>query len=255
MSLFFSGLFWVLGLMMVTAVLAVILRKARQRFGREANNEVAGQVFTIVGGVNVVIAAFVLISLFDATDKADENTYQEANALVAVRWASESLAEPARSRVEELTQSYANEVVQVEWPALRAGGPVGGQGWELLSELQGEVERVPTRTDREENSRIEASTQLWNVYQARQDRLNASGNGVSAIVWFAILVGSAMSVGLMFMFGGPGVYSYAVIVSMLSGAIALMLFAIYQLQDPFSGGASVGPDAYVAALTRLARSG
>ena len=91
MSLFLNGLLWVGGLMAATGVLAVVLRKARQRDGREANNEVAGQVFTIVGGVNVVIAAFVLISLFDAMDKAEDTTYEEANALVAVQWAGNSL--------------------------------------------------------------------------------------------------------------------------------------------------------------------
>ncbi|MEV6283721.1 hypothetical protein [Kribbella sp. NPDC051770] len=255
MTMTFSGLFWVVGLMIVTAVLAVILRKARQRFGREANNEVAGQVFTIVGGVNVVIAAFVLISLFDATSSAKDNTYQEANSLVAVRWASDSLAEPARSKIEDLAQQYATQVAEEEWPDLRTGAPVSERGWELLSQLQNEVERVPTKTDREEDSRVEASTQLWNVYQARQVRLNSAGSGVSAVVWFAIVVGSVMSIGLMFMFGGPGVYSYAVIVAMLSGAIALMVFAIYQLQNPFSGGANVGPDAFVAALSRLSRGG
>jgi hypothetical protein len=64
-----------------------------------------------------------------------------------------------------------------------------------------------------------------------------------------------MSVALMFMFGGPGMYSYAFIVSMLSGAIGLLLFAIYQLQNPFGGGAGVGPDAFLSALSRLTDGG
>jgi heme/copper-type cytochrome/quinol oxidase subunit 2 len=121
MNLYLSGLFWVVGVMVLTAVLAVVLRKARQREGREANNEVAGQVFTVVGGVNVVIAAFVLISLFDAMDKAQDTTYQEANALVAVQWASEALAEPTRTKVHDLTASYASIVSDDEWPAMKAG--------------------------------------------------------------------------------------------------------------------------------------
>src|SRR5688500_11712043 len=131
MNLVVSGLFWVVGVMLVTAVLAFVLRRARQRVGREANNEVAGQVFTVVGGVNVVIAAFVLISLFDAMDKAQDTTYDEANALVAVQWASESLAEPERSKVQQLTRSYATVVSEQEWPDMRAGRPVHPEGWEL----------------------------------------------------------------------------------------------------------------------------
>ncbi|NEA30472.1 DUF4239 domain-containing protein [Streptomyces sp. SID13031] len=255
MNLFLTGVFWVVGVMLVTAVLAVILRRARQRVGREANNEVAGQVFTVVGGVNVVIAAFVLISLFDAMDKAQDTAYEEANALVAVQWAGESLAEPDRSEVAKLTRSYATVVSEQEWPDMQAGLPISAEGWTLLSNLQTAVERAKTTTERQESSRVAAASQVWNVYQARQVRLNSAGSGVSSVVWFAIMVGSLMSVALMFMFGGPGVYSYAIIVSMLSGAIGLLLFAIYQLQNPFSGGASVGPDAFVSALARLSHGG
>jgi hypothetical protein len=255
MNLYLSGSLWVVGVMAFTAVLAVVLRKARHREGREANNEVAGQVFTVVGGVNVVIAAFVLISLFDAMDKAQDTTYQEANALVAVQWSSESLAEPTKTKVHELTTSYASIVSEDEWPAMKSGATVGDKGWQVLTSLQDQIEHAKTTTERQENARVDAAAQVWNVYQARQTRLNSSGSGVSSVVWFAIAIGSVMSVALMFMFGGPGVYSYAAIVSMLSGAIGLVLFAIYQLQNPFSGGASVGPDAFVAALTRLSRSG
>jgi len=255
MSLFVSGVLWVGGVMLVTGVVAIVLRKIRQRVGREANNEVAGQVFTIVGGVNVVIAAFVLISLFDGMDSAEKTTYTEANALVAVRWSGNALAEPARSQVEKLTKEYATEVAEREWPAMRDGREVSAQGWTLLAELQRTVEQAKTATQRQEDSRAEAATQIWAVYQARQDRLNSSGSGVSSVVWFAILIGSVMSVSLMFMFGGPGLYSYAFIVSMLAGAIGLLLFAIYQLQNPFSGGANVGPEAFLSALARLGDSG
>jgi hypothetical protein len=255
MSLFVSGLLWVGGVMIVTAILAVALRRWRQREGLASNNEVAGQVFTVVGGVNVVIAAFVLISLFDGMDTADKTTYDEANALVAVQWAGNSLAAADRARIQTLTRSYATEVSEREWPAMRSGREVGSEGWTVLAELQRTVEQAKTTSERQEDRRVEAANQVWNVYQARQLRLTSSGSGVSAVVWFAILIGSVMSVALMFMFGGPGLYSYAFIVSMLSGAIGLLLFAIYQLQNPFSGGADVGPDAFLSALARLSDSG
>lgn len=255
MNLYLSGTLWVVGVMIATGVLAVVLRKARQKEGREANNELAGQVFTVVGGVNVVIAAFVLISLFDAMDNAQETAYEEANALVGVKWASSSLPEPARTEITQLTRSYAIEVADREWPALREGRPVGTEGWDLVGELQHAVDSAATKNDRQEAARVEAATQVWNVYQARQQRINAASDGVTSVVWFAILVGSVMSISLMFMFGGPKVMSYAIIVSMLAGSIGLLLFAIQQLQNPFSGEASVGPEAFTAALARLKQGG
>ncbi|MEV8378986.1 hypothetical protein AB0P21_39980 [Kribbella sp. NPDC056861] len=255
MNLYVSGILCVAGTMIATGVLAVVLRRARQVEGREANNELAGQVFTVVGGVNVVIAAFVLISLFDATDQAQDNSYAEANALVATQWSVDSLPSATSRRVHELTKSYAQIVAGKEWATMADGGEVGQQGWDVLAELQTTIQQAKTTTERQEQSRAEAANQVWKVYEARQTRLNSSGSNVSSVVWFAILIGSIMSVALMFMFGGPGLISYSFIVSLLAGAIGLMLFAIYQLQNPFSGGASIGPDAFVAALARLTTGG
>jgi hypothetical protein len=42
-----------------------------------------------------------------------------------------------------------------------------------------------------------------------------------------------------------------ILMSAMAGTIALLLFAIYQLQNPFSGGAKIGPDAFNSVLGRL----
>jgi hypothetical protein len=41
------------------------------------------------------------------------------------------------------------------------------------------------------------------------------------------------------------------VVSTLTATLTLLLFAIYQLQNPFTGGAAVGPGAFQSALERL----
>lgn len=255
MGLYLMGFVWVGGVMIAAAALAVALRRRGQLEGEEANNGPAGQVFSIVGGVNVVVAAFVLISLFDSADKAEQTTYVEANALVAVYWATDSLPEPGRTQIQRQVRSYAIVVAEREWPDMRAGRPVDAAGWDQLNRLRATVDRTRTANDWQEARRAEASTQLWNVYQARQERLNASGSGVSNVVWFAILVGSLMAVALPFLFGGARMVAHAIVVSMLAGAIALLLFAIYQLQNPYSGGASVGPEAFTAAVARFGPGG
>ena len=51
--------------------------------------------------------AFVLISLFDAAGTASADSYREANTLVAIDWAGDSLPEPARGQIHALSQAYA----------------------------------------------------------------------------------------------------------------------------------------------------
>ena len=52
-------------------------------------------------------------------------------------------------------------------------------------------------------------------------------------------------------FGGPNLVSQLLITITLSSTLVLLLFAIYQMQNPFSGGVHIQPDAFSSALDRL----
>jgi hypothetical protein len=235
----------------VAGAIAFFLRRRFEREGRSENNESAGQVFTIVGGLHAVLIAFVLIGLFDAVGAARDNASREANSLVAMTWASDSLPEPQRTEVENLAGTYANQVIDQEWPKLRAGAPVDDTAWSTLQQLKSVIASAPTTYGWETDRKNEAASQLWTVYQDRQTRVDEDSQGVGAVIWLALGIGSLLSVALAMMFGGPKEHAHVMIIAALAGTMALLIFAIYQLQNPFAGGASVGPEAFRSALERL----
>lgn len=251
MNIYVTGTIWVLGAAVLTGVIAFLVRRQRVDEDRDQDTSMASTVFTLVGGLHAVLLVFVLIALFDATSTAEDDAVREADGLVAISWAGDSLPEPARTRIHELCQSYAATVVEQEWPRMREGEQVEGDGWAKLDDLRLAIEQVPPADDWQQDRKAEAANQLWEVYQARQDRLNAIGSGVSTVVWFALILGSLMSMALPYLFGATKLRAYVVTVSILGATIALLLFAIFQLQNPFSGGASVEPEAFEAALDRL----
>jgi hypothetical protein len=71
------------------------------------------------------------------------------------------------------------------------------------------------------------------------------------VVWFALVAGAIMAVALPILFGGPKPATHILIVSILAATMALLLFATQQLQNPYGGGAQVGPTAFESALDRL----
>jgi len=251
MSVFVVGMIWVIGISALASAVAYVIRRFGEDEGREGNNEPASAVFTLVGGLQAVLMAFVLIGLFDAVSTTDADTYREANSLVAVSWAGESLPEPSRSEIRSLTEDYADIVIDQEWAQLRNGDEVDGTGWAKLDELRLAIEGAQPADDWQEERRLEAATQLWEVYQARQDRLNAAGDGVSTVVWFALIAGSVLTLALPYLFGGTRLVTHIIIASTLAATITLLMFSIYQMQNPFSGGASLEPDAFRSALQRL----
>lgn len=249
MNLYVAGLMWVIGVALVAGSLAYLVRRIGATEGVVENNEAAGQVFTLVGGLQAVLVAFVLISLFDATSAAEDGAYREADSLVAAVWAADALSTP---EVSAEARRYMREVITQEWPRMREGKEVSQAGWSTLDRLRTEVDRAPATDEWTTDQKKEAATQLWQVYQERQSRLNAATDeGVNSVVWFALVVGAVMAVALPILFGGPKPATHIFIVSILAGTMALLLFATQQLQNPYGGGAQVGPGAFESALERL----
>jgi hypothetical protein len=251
LSIYVSGALWVLGAAVISAVLVVVTRRFGSEEVGEKNLGAGGSVFSIVAGLHVVLAAFILISLFDAANGAEEQVQKEANALVAVDWASDSLPEPAKSAVDELIRDYVSIVVQDEWPRMREGENVDNQGWLTLNRLRETISTAAPNGDWQEDRKAEAANQLWNVYQARQERLDAADNGVNPVVWLALLIGTVLSLLFPYLFGGPTLISQLLITVTLTSTLVLLLFAIHQLQNPFDGGVLIPSDAFSSALDRL----
>ncbi|MEV6911999.1 hypothetical protein [Amycolatopsis sp. NPDC051071] len=254
MGIYLTGIAWVVGAAVVAGFVGYLVRRFGWDEGRPDNNDAAGQVFTIVGGLHAVLVAFILISLFDSTSAAREGAYREADSLVAAVWAADSLGPEVKDEVRKLSAEYMITVEQQEWPLMAEGGEtVPDTGWTQLDQLRKAVDKAATDDDWVRERKTEATTQLWQVYEARQDRLSAvEGGKVGGVVWFALILGSLISVLLPNLFGGTRLAAHLVIVSTLAGTITLLLFAIYQLQNPFGGGVRIPPDAFTAARARIA---
>ncbi|UMP01218.1 DUF4239 domain-containing protein [Amycolatopsis sp. EV170708-02-1] len=253
MGIYLTGIAWVVGAAALAGLVGYLVRKFGWDEGRPDNNDAAGQVFTIVGGLHAVLVAFILISLFDSASAAREGSYHEADSLVAAVWAADSLGTEVKDEVRKLSAEYITTVERKEWP-LMAGGQttLPDLGWTQLDRLRKAVDKAPSDDDWLRERKTEANTQLWQVYEARQDRLNAVvGGRVGGVVWFALILGSLVSALLPNLFGGTRLAAHLVIVSTLAGTVTLLLFAIYQLQNPFGGGVRIPPDAFTAALARI----
>jgi vacuolar-type H+-ATPase subunit I/STV1 len=251
MNVYVGGAIWVIGVAALAAAGTILFHRFRLSGARSGSDAVA-TVFGLVGGLHAVVMAFVLISLFDTVSTVKGGAQSEANGLVAVYWASDSLPEPAKIQIQELSRTYARTVIDQEWPSMRDGDPVTGSGWSLLDRIRAAIDAAQVDSDWQTERKTEAASQLWSVYEARQARLNAAGDsGVSAVVWIALIAGSVLSISLPYLFDSPNLIAHAMLMFALAGTIALMLFAIYQLQNPFSGGAQVGPDAFNSVIERF----
>lgn len=251
---YLAGLLWLVAAAAAATGIGYLvwrIRPGRAARPTKQDDTATSAVFTMVSGLHAVVMVFVLIDLFDAAVTAEDDSYREANSLVAVSWASDALPEPARSQIHTLSRAYANTVIEQEWPRMRNAEQVEATGWAQLDDVRQAIQQANTTDQWQQDQRTEAATRLWEVYQARQDRLNAANNGISAVLWFVLIIGSLMAMAVPWLFRGTNLLTHLLVVSTLAATIVLVLFAIYQMQNPFSGGAEIDPEAFQAVLDRL----
>jgi hypothetical protein len=251
MSVYLIGPLWMLGAMVIAAGLMITVRRYVPEAHRRASDDAASRVFTVVTGLEAVLIAFVLISLFDGVGSARSGSYQEADSLVAVYWDANLLPAATTVKIQKLAVSYGQTVVNQEWPAMRANAVIEGSGKSQLDQLREAITSFVPTTYAQEDRQTQITNDLSSVYQARQQRIAASTSRVNPLIWSALIVGAVLSVGLTCLFGGEKLLIHVIIAAVLAGTVTALLFASFQLQDPFSGAAHLSPAAFTSALSQF----
>ncbi|MFC8384904.1 hypothetical protein [Nocardia sp. NPDC057272] len=246
-----EALLWVIVAAGLAGTAAYLLRRRGKGRDGEATNESVGQVFTLVGGLQVVLASFLLIGVLDTNAGAAKAASDEADRLLALQWAGDALSEPARSTVTRAVHAYTGQVIEVEWPAMSSGGSVDDRAWNQLSAVRTSIAASPAADEWQRSRQIAAADRLWEVYEARQARIEAAGSALSPMMWLALALGAILSVGLSLLFSGTSARIHVVVVASFAAVVTFMIFTIFELQNPYGRAAAVAPTAFDAVLVQL----
>ncbi|GAA3209995.1 DUF4239 domain-containing protein [Dactylosporangium siamense] len=233
----------------VAVAVAIAAGLAVQRFvpveDRQENNDVAGIAFAIIGVLYAILMTFVIVSVWEAGDGAQDSGRAEARAVVDLNHYADTLPAADGTAMRGLTAEYTRIVTQQEWPAMAEGRPVGRAGSAVISRLWKTVDApLPDGADAAANRQAEARADLRALTANRDARLAAAGAGLPKVMWLALIVGDVLTLANALMFGVKGSGEYLTIIALLAAMSALMLFAVYELEFPFQRGESVTVDVF-----------
>lgn len=228
---------------------------------RQGHNEVAGFIYAVIGVIYAVILALVVIAVWEDFGRARDTVEGEANAAAEIFWYAHSLPEPEGHHVQELVRSYAEEVVEVEWPLMEQGQapPMESSretpsGWALIDDIRATMQGLEPQTEADQELYAEGLDQVEQLADARRMRLVAAQEGLPTVLWVVLVSGGMAVVAFTYFYGLENIWAHTLMVVWLAGGIALVLFAIYSLEHPFSGGARVSPGAFELILERFETS-
>jgi uncharacterized membrane protein len=244
-AIFLFVLVSVAGLVLVQRMVPVELRKQ--------HNDVAGFIYAVLGIAYAVLLGLVVVAAWEQFQTARNTTEREASELAEVFWLGHRLPEAEGHRLQELARSYARVVVDEEWPLIARGGS-SPRAWELMDEIRLTIQNMNPDTEAEQVLYEQGLERVYDLADARRDRLLDAREGIPPILWVVLVVGAIVTVGFTYLFGLDDTTTHMLMVALLALVIGLILFTIGSLEYPFSGNVRLGPDAFELVLKRFASS-
>jgi FtsH-binding integral membrane protein len=215
-----------------------------------ANNEVAGFIFAAVAVFYGVMLAFVVVVVWQSYDTARAIVSREANAVMDLYRFSWELPAPYDAALRSAVKDYTQTLIQDEWAAMARGqGSVRTDKaldavWAVHRDLH-LANAVPSAQASNFFNNLAA------VGNERRLRLNENETELPILFWLLLVGGGAITLGFTLFFRAPNARAHYLMVIMMTGVVAFVLFLIMELDDPFVGSISVSPAPFERVLTTI----
>jgi uncharacterized protein DUF4239 len=216
-----------------------------------ANDAVSGTVQAI-GVFYGITVGLIAVGVWNTNSNASDLVSKEAAAISSLFRDVGGYPSPLREELREKVREYTVFVIDEAWPAQKVGhGQMIDRGTHILDDFQSKLFAFQPANSSQEAIHQEALRAYNTLLEYRRLRIDAVGSGLSTVMWAVIWVGAAISIGIAYFFNIPDLKLHAILVFLMGGFLAMVLFMIVINDKPFFGAVSVSSDPYKLILERV----
>ncbi|MCA6092097.1 DUF4239 domain-containing protein [Streptomyces sp. SCA3-4] len=187
----------------------------------------------MVGVVYAIVLGLAIAGVWEARNAAQDTVRAEAQALHEVTERVQAYAPAARDRTREDVNAYVTHVVRKEWPVMLEQGELTDKGSQLLDKVRADLTSYEPRNDHEGQSYQPLLDQVGAADAARNARAQAAEPTMPGVVWFGLIAGALVAVGLIFTLQIRRSPRELMLAGLYSALIAFLLFLIWDFNSPF----------------------
>jgi len=238
-------------LAMVGLVLVSRFVIPRLHYHDGANDAVSGTVQAI-GVFYGITVGLIAVGVWNTNSSASDLVSKEAASIGALYRDVSEYPSPIRDELRAKLREYTLYVINEAWPAQQKGqGQKITGGVHILDEFQSRLYSFQPANASQSALHSETLRAYNNLLEYRNLRIDVVGGGLSTIMWSVIWVGAAISIGIAYFFNIPDFKLHAILIILMGGFLAMVLFMIVINDKPFYGAVSISPDPYKLILERL----
>ncbi|HVA33556.1 MAG TPA: hypothetical protein VNG31_05375 [Candidatus Baltobacteraceae bacterium] len=216
-----------------TACLWLVRRLVRKHVD-EGHNEVLIPIFLTAGTIYAVLIAFVVIAVWEAHDAANANAAEEASTLTTMYRQTDGMPQAERSELRRLIRGYTTAVVDEEWAIQAKTGGASPTARRYVGQIYRSFGQLPAREAASPIS-VEFLRSFSTVAADRNRRTLEAGESLPGPMWFALIFGAVIVVGMTFFLSMNVFWLHYVISGAMTVLIGTLLAITLLLNRPFSG--------------------
>lgn len=216
-----------------------------------ANDAISGTVQAI-GVFYGITVGLIAVGVWTTNSNASDLVSKEASAIGALYRDVGGYPEPTRTELRSKVREYTVFVIEKAWPAQQVGeGQRVQGGTTIMDELQEELYAFQPANAGQVALHTETISAFNLLIEYRNLRIDAVNSGLSATMWAVIWVGAIISIGIAYFFNIPDPKLHVILVALMSGFLAMVLFMIIINDKPFFGHVSISSEPYKLILDRV----
>src|SRR5678815_5197451 len=221
----------------------------RFHYGDGINDAISGTVQAI-GVFYAITVGLIAVAVWSSNSNSADLVSKEAASIGSLYRDVSGYPEPSRSELRGKLREYTVTIIERAWPAQKVGN-FQEVATKVVDEFQARLFSFEPATPGQTALHAETLRAYLSLIDARRLRIDAVGNGLSFRMWMIIWLGAALSIGVTYLFKIDDPKMHAVLVALVAGFLALVLFMIVINDKPFFGYRSLSSDPYKIILNRL----
>ena len=223
----------------------------RLRYDEGANDAVSGTVQAI-GVFYGITVGLIAVGVWATYSNAAELVSKEAMAVGALYRDVSGYPEPTRTELKSKVREYTVFVINQSGPAQKIGQSQHvGTSTRIMDDLQAKLYAFEPSTPGQNALHSDTLKAFNNLIEYRNLRIDAVDGGLSDEMWAVIWIGAIISIFVAYFFRIPDLKLHAILVGLIAGFLAMVLFLIRINDKPFYCYVSVSPDPYQLILDRV----
>jgi hypothetical protein len=223
----------------------------RIHYSEGVNDAISGTVQAI-GVFYGITVGLIAVGVWNTNSNASDLVSKEASSIGALFRDVSSYPAPLRDELRGKLREYSVFIVEQAWPAQKKGqGQVLDGGRRIMDDFQNKLYAFEPSTPGQAALHSETLRAYNTLIEYRRLRIDAVGSGLSGVMWAVIWVGAVISIGVAYFYKIEDPWLHAILIALMGGFLAIVLFMIVVNDKPFYGYGGVSSDPYKLILERL----